>query len=415
MYSVRQILRFTFITSFIIALLGVCLSSIILALINNGRIAYGVHFEDIPLNGLTREETSLFLQKEAKRRLSKNAVLISTGARQWEISPQEIQLTANIEATEAKAYAIGREGSFLHQLKENIAAAFYGRRIEFVMTYDKAALTEKLQQIAKQVNQKPQNAVCYLTADGIGKKPAVIGREVDTELLGDNIENAILHLELPYKTTLPIQETSPFVTDESITDIDSILASSTTYFNPSAANRSENIYISAAAINHQLITSGTTFSFNTVVGRRIPDSGYKEAPVILNGQSAQDFGGGVCQVSSTLYNAALLSNMTITERTPHFYPSSYIAPGLDATVADGQLDLKFLNPLPHSIYILTSVYSNTLSIFILGTKKDLNNQDISLFTQTERNGNAPVVSAYRLYRSGGQTIKQEFLHTDHYN
>ena len=132
--------------------------------------------------------------------------------------------------------------------------------------------------------------------------------------------------------------------------------------------------------------------------------------MIINGRPAEDYGGGVCQVSSTLYNAVLLAGLTPTERTPHFYQSTYVAPGRDATVADGYLDFKFRNDFPHNVYLIAEAYGSTLSVYILGTKADLGGADIAI----EREGSDMKPSIYRVWYSGNDVIRSEFLHTDVY-
>ena len=139
-------------------------------------------------------------------------------------------------------------------------------------------------------------------------------------------------------------------------------------------------------------------------------AGYKSAPVIVNGSTEQGIGGGVCQVSSTLYNAVLLSGLTPTVRTPHYFPSSYCPPGLDATVADDLLDFQFKNQLPHNVYLLTRTYGAALTIYVLGTKKDLEGNTITL----EREGSAMRPTVYRVYSRNGQIIEREYMHTDSY-
>ena len=204
-------------------------------------------------------------------------------------------------------------------------------------------------------------------------------------------------------------------TDEDLAQVDTVLSSYTTHFNGGNANRSQNIRIAAGELDQQLIRNGGEFSFNQTVGSRAASAGYRDAAVIIEGKVEQDIGGGVCQVSSTLYNAVLLAGLQSTERTSHFYPSSYVPAGLDATVADGQLDFKFRNVLPHNVYLLSSVYGSTLTIFVLGTRADLDGSRITLLTRTEKPGPGPVVSAYRIYQKNGQEVNREFLHTDHYD
>ena len=412
----QRIFTFTIFLSFILAILGVSFAGATLAITNSGRIAYGVHFENTPLNGLSREEAAAFLQKAAHQKLSKNALIFSYQDKTWQITPSEIGLSADMDATLEHAYAIGHSGRVLEDLVENIRCAFYGRRVEFVVNYDGAALKDKLDGIAQSVNTPPQSARCFLGPGGsIQRRPAVIGRTLDTDALAESVNDALLHLDLPKRSALSVHETAPDITDAALAHIDTVLGVYTTHFNSGNSNRSQNIRIASEALSQQLIKSGSEFSFNQTVGSRVASAGYKDAAVIVDGKVEQDIGGGVCQVSSTLYNAVLLAGLQSTERTSHFYPSSYVPAGLDATVADGQLDFKFRNVLPHNVYLLSSVYGNTLTIFVLGTRADLDGSHITLRTQTEKPGPGPTVSAYRIYQKNGQDIQTEFLHTDHYD
>ena len=132
-------------------------------------------------------------------------------------------------------------------------------------------------------------------------------------------------------------------------------------------------------------------SFNETVGHRVADAGYKEAPVIVDGEVQPGIGGGICQVSSTLYNAILLANLTASERSVHYYPSSYVRIGFDATVADDLLDLKFSNTLSHTIYLLTEVQGGTLTICVLGNSADRSGEELRLTLR----GGAVVVGRHQ--------------------
>ncbi len=121
-----------------------------------------------------------------------------------------------------------------------------------------------------------------------------------------------------------------------------ILGSYATYIEGSK-ERYSNILLASQSINNTLLWPNDYFSFNEIVGPRTAERGYKPAPVILSGEMELDYGGGVCQVSSTLYNAAQLSNMEIVERHGHSKPIEYVPIGQDATVSYGELDLIFKN------------------------------------------------------------------------
>lgn len=140
------------------------------------------------------------------------------------------------------------------------------------------------------------------------------------------------------------------------------ISSYTTKFKASETNRVFNIQRASNSINNKVILPGETFSFNKTTGPRSYKAGYKKASVIVNGQFIQDDGGGVCQVSTTLYNALLNSNMQIVQRHPHSLPVAYVPKGRDAAVAYDYLDLKFKNNRNVPVTIKSNVSGNTLTV-----------------------------------------------------
>jgi|GEM_PF-258618 len=137
---------------------------------------------------------------------------------------------------------------------------------------------------------------------------------------------------------------------------------------PGSEARAHNIRLAAAAINNTLVYPGQIFSFNKTVGPRTPERGYKPAPVIVGGGMSLDAGGGICQVSSTLYNAALRAGMEIIERHPHSIRIHYVPVGKDAAVAYNYLDLQFRNNGPTPVLIKGSVYGRQIVMSLLGRK-----------------------------------------------
>ncbi|MGI6361740.1 MAG: VanW family protein [Bacillota bacterium] len=143
-----------------------------------------------------------------------------------------------------------------------------------------------------------------------------------------------------------------------------LLGSYTTYFDAGLINRTTNIRLAAQAINNKVVKPGATFSFNSTVGPRTPAKGYKKAIIFQNGKQVQGYGGGVCQVSTTLFNAARSAKLTIVERHSHSLPVSYATPGNDASVYYGVTDFRFRNNTKNDILIKTIVGKNYITIQI---------------------------------------------------
>ncbi len=141
-----------------------------------------------------------------------------------------------------------------------------------------------------------------------------------------------------------------------------------TSYTTSTEERKCNIERAAKSLNNTLVLSGAEFSFNDRVGKRSIENGYKVSKIIFNGKFIDGVGGGVCQVSTTLYNAVILSDLWVTEYHPHSLPVSYVAPSFDAMVNSGSADLKFVNTTDNPLIIKTETNGQILKIQIWGEK-----------------------------------------------
>ena len=157
----------------------------------------------------------------------------------------------------------------------------------------------------------------------------------------------------------------PHITAREIKQIDNILDSYITIITGGEGRR-KNIKVAAKLINNNLVVEGEVFSFNRVVGPRTKKRGFAEAPELVNGQLTSGVGGGICQVSSTLYNAVDPDKLEIVERHSHSQEVSYVPEGDDATVTWDYLDFKFRNNFSHPIIIKAQVYGRRLKIAVLG-------------------------------------------------
>jgi vancomycin resistance protein YoaR len=144
------------------------------------------------------------------------------------------------------------------------------------------------------------------------------------------------------------------------------LASYSTILENRSRNQRHNALLSAQELDGAVIAPGATFSFNKRVGSFSKDGGYRKAPVSFNGQLINSFGGGVCQTSTTAYNAALHAGLEIVERSRHRFAPNYVPPGLDAAVAYYSIDLKLLNPYPFAVKIKAGIEKNRLVVGFYG-------------------------------------------------
>ncbi|WP_017728094.1 VanW family protein [Halalkalibacterium ligniniphilum] len=165
---------------------------------------------------------------------------------------------------------------------------------------------------------------------------------------------------------LPIYETPPTVSENELKGIDEkVIGEYSSSFNPSVLGRSENIALSAKAIQDVVLGPGDRFSFNHVVGERTVERGYKEAKEIVNKQFVMGIGGGICQTSSTLFNAVDEAGLTIIERYTHSREIGYVPAGRDATVSWGGPDFRFENSLEKPIIIRTNIENGRITVTVL--------------------------------------------------
>lgn len=172
--------------------------------------------------------------------------------------------------------------------------------------------------------------------------------------------------------TIPLKITYPNVTTNQIGNeaFPDLLSQFSTSFTSSGYNRSNNIILSSAKLNGLVLMPGEEFSYNQAVGQRTKAAGFREAGAYSNGKVVQEVGGGICQVSSTLYNAVLYANLEIVERTNHYFNPGYVKAGLDATVSWGGPDFRFKNNRNYPIRIVTDTSGKKLRVYIYGLKTD---------------------------------------------
>lgn len=399
------------ITVFVLAAAGAGAFSAWQSFQDSDRIAHGITAEGVKLGGLTQAEATDALEKALRKKLNRNAILLSYQKQAWRVAPEEIELVARPGEAAAAAFSVCRSGDWYRDINDAFDCFTKGKKLTVPTSCNTEKVKKLLDKLAKKIDCQGSDASCSIGPNGsVLKKKAVTGRRTDTAALTDHLVPSLLALRLPRRIEIEPDIEDPAVTDNDIKEIDKVLAEYTTYFN-GYTDRGENVRLAAAALNHYLLKPGQEFSFNKVVGERSAEAGYLTAPVIIDGRTEPGLGGGVCQVSSTLYNAILLAGLTPTSRSPHFFPAAYVPEGLDATVAYNELDFCFKNTLPHNVYFLTYADGNELTVRVLGTSADLGGLDISVDSYYNEDG---AVESWRIYSDHGKEIRREHLFTDEY-
>lgn len=265
----------------------------------------------------------------------------------------------------------GKDGVLidLYKFKKDILSSLTTNSETLVINIpvtDEKTKNVDIEAIYKEIYKDPVDA--YFTTDPYVVYPSSNGLDFNISL--DEAKSLLSNYQEEY--TIPLKTLYPNVLTSQIGSeaFPDLLSQFSTSFSSSNYNRSTNIILAAEKINGTVLMPGETFSYNQVVGQRTKEAGFKEAPAYLNGEVVQEYGGGICQVSSTLYNAVLYANLTITERTNHGFKPSYVKPGLDATVSWGGPDFKFTNNRNYPIRIVCDSSGKKLRIYIYGLKTD---------------------------------------------
>lgn len=225
-------------------------------------------------------------------------------------------------------------------------------------------LTKCMDQIDKQVSKMPKNAI----KDKSGKIiPEHAGYRLYRQMFAEKVFSYYFN-NGSYKVEVPLLPIYPKVDSELLGNIQNEkIGRYVTSFNPSNKERSNNIYLATEAINNYVLFPGEIFSFNNVVGKRTAGKGYLPAPVISRGEFTKDIGGGICQVSSTLFNAVDNAGLKVTQRISHSRKVTYIPPGRDATVSWKGPDFVFINKYNQPILIQSKTLGNKLTIEIFSS------------------------------------------------
>ena len=224
-----------------------------------------------------------------------------------------------------------------------------------------------IEKIYNEIHTEAKDA--YYTKDPFEIHPHVNGVEfaITMEEAKKIIEEDKQEYIIPLKITIP-NITTDKLGNEAFPDQ---LSTFTTKYDGGNVNRSTNLAIAARKINGTVVMPGDTFSYNATVGQRTIAAGYKDAAIYQNGKVVDGLAGGICQISSTLYNSVLLANLDIVSRKNHGFVTSYIGAGRDATVVYGAVDFRFKNTRKYPIKIVASVSNGIAKISIFGVKEEV--------------------------------------------
>lgn len=332
---------------------------------SGGTLFEGIYIENIYVGGKTAEQARAQVEEHARAQLSASGLTVITPSGSFELSAGEIGLAAGVAEVVEEAQNYGRSGSMLENARVRGELKEEGKDFAIPFTVNASALQTRIAEIKTEADTAPVEpyAVPSLSDELVqsfeffeGKK----GFSLDVSATAALIKEAVERGELGAQVTAVYTETEPSLTVDFLKENTKRISTFTTRFRADGSetveNRVFNIRKTATILNCHAVAAGETFSFNDVVGPRTNANGWKDANGISGGKEyTLQAGGGVCQTSTTLYNALLCGNISVTERRKHSIPSDYVEKGLDATVDTSGIDLKFLNDTGAPVYLFVYI------------------------------------------------------------
>ncbi|MCI8761147.1 MAG: hypothetical protein HFJ34_08635 [Clostridia bacterium] len=268
-----------------------------------------------------------------------------------------------------------------------------------------------VEQIYNEVRKEPIDA--YYTKEPFEIYPSENGIDFKISL---EEAKAMIVSEKKEEYSIPLNIIRPNVTTNMIGTeaFPDLLSTFSTRYAASNKNRTTNLILAANKINGTVLMPGETFSYNKVVGARTISAGYKEAPIYVQGRVEDGLGGGICQITSTLYNAVIYANLEITQRTNHQFVPSYVTASRDATVVYGAIDFQFKNNRNYPIKLVCSVSGGIANFQIFGMKQEDDCEVQISSYETGRTATAIYSEAYKILKRAGQVIDKQLLSKDTY-
>lgn len=290
---------------------------------------------------------------DIKNNIGNNEIKIISKNHTYDIRFKDLIKSYNENDLEKEVMSYGKDGNLLQ--KFGIITIGVNRNYTFNIEFNDEAINELVDKVYDENSNLAVNPKISINKDNVEIKEGKVGNIVDKEFLASQIKEIILSYDGKGEDSDKIIQVTyikvdPDISVEDLKKVDTKISSYSTEYG-TGGGRGKNIEVAASKIDDLILMPGEEFSYENTVGPVTQENGYFYAPVISNGQLVQGIGGGVCQVSSTMYNAQLMAGILPTERRNHSKAVSYVPRGLDATLASGSIDYKFKNTYDYPIVI----------------------------------------------------------------
>lgn len=347
------------------------------------RICNGVKIETVDVSGMTEEEAHIavdgFITGLAGRTLE-----VDVNGKKVTTSMDRIGFSCSSSEAIANALSLGKKGNIFTNYADLKKIAAEGTVYHLEYSYSEKKLKKFVSGTCNKKCTSAKNSKIKMRAGKLVYTEARQGITIDTDATVENIKKALAEQENEdiVKVAAIVTLEEPTVTKELASRCKDKIGAFSTEYNPGNVSRSKNVANAARLINGSVIYPGQTFSVHDAISPMTEKNGYYAAPSYSNGQVVDSIGGGVCQVSTTLYNAVLRAELEVIERSPHSMLVSYVRPSMDAAIAGDYKDFKFRNNTDVPIYIEGAADSGIIYFRIYGEETRSEDRTVTFESET---------------------------------
>mgnify|MGYP004443830263 CR=1 FL=1 len=403
-----------------VLLLGVGVAAVMGVKYNNlvksyeDKVYPNVYVRDTNVGGMTKEQLSETLGGMLTG-VTDTQIAITACDQTFTRTKGELGANVDINNISDQVLAYGKDKGFFEKvsmIKKGKAQKNEPQHVEFNVSYDKELANNFVNEIAEVVNKEAIDGQISISSGGaIDVTPSVNGATLNTEDLLSKIDTAIMDLNTEGQANVPadVATVEPKVTTEALHAVNSKVSTYTTTY--SSGPSGYNIEVGVKFIDNVVIMPGEEFSTTAHIGTTGPEKGYVLSNTYVNGQVVKNYGGGVCQISSTLYNTQLRLGIIPTERLFHMMPVTYVSPGLDATIGDESPDLKFVNPYDTPIVINAYAGGGAVTVEMWSRENVTNGLTFKPYSE----GGTYYADTYlSTYDANGAHVKTEYIDSSRY-
>lgn len=333
------------------------------------RICQGVFADEVELSGMTADEARNVLNEHIAR-LSRRTLTVDVNGKVVSTTLADLGYASELEPVIEEALKIGKEGSMFANYARLREVAAEHKVFELAGNYSEKKLKSFVEKKCASKCTKAKNSKISMENGTLVYSKSRQGETLDVESTVQRIQTALAEqveaAEAEVKVQAVVTVKEPDVSKKLASRCRDEIGKYATSFNAGNVSRSKNVANAARLINGTVVYPGETFSVHDTISPMTEENGYYQAPSYSNGEVVDSIGGGVCQVSTTLYNALLLAELEIVERSPHSMVVTYVKPSMDAAIAGDYKDLKFRNNTDVPVYIEGGTVSGSVYFHIYG-------------------------------------------------